>query len=442
MKIGIKSYERERSIPIVVVLLLALLLLVPALAHSRERPVFDTITVDSAITPPVAQYILSSIGEAEKSGAEGLIILLDTPGGLDTSMREIVKGILSAPLPVFVYVAPSGARAASAGVIIATAAHIAAMAPGTNIGAAHPVSIGIGGGMDKTMAEKVENDAAAYARGLAEQRGRNAAWVEDAVRKSVSITAEEALKKHVIDFVAEDVRNLLDQANGKTLQLAAPKTEIVLNTKDAVINKKEMSLRQSILTAISNPNIAYILMLLGLAGLYFEFTSPGAILPGIIGGISLLLSFFAFQTLPVNYAGILLILFGVLLFVAELMIISHGLLTTGGIISLILGSLMLFDSPDPAMRVSYQVLVPAVATISLFFVAVISLVIKAHRHKQYIGDKALVGEEGEAVTDIRGEGKVFVDGEYWQATSEETIEKGSKIIVIAVEGIKLKIARK
>jgi membrane-bound serine protease (ClpP class) len=418
----------------------AALLLCPVFSYGAEKaPVFDVITVNATITPPIAQYIVQNIETATKAGAQGIIILLDTPGGLDLAMRDIAKGILNASIPVIVFVYPPGARSASAGVIITVAAHIAAMAPGTNIGAAHPVSIGIGGAMDKTMVKKVENDAAAYVRGIARQKGRNEDWVERAVRRSESITAEDALKNKVIDLVATDVRDLLEKIDNWTVSLASGKVKVVLKTKGAIINEKKMSLRQGILTAISDPNIAYILMLVGLAGLYFEFTTPGALLPGIIGGIALLLSFFSLQTLPVNYSGMLLIIFGVLLFIAEIKVMSHGLLTVGGIISLVMGSLMLFDSTDPALRVSWQVLLPAVATISLFFVGVIALVVKAQRQKQYTGEASLVGEEGEAVTDIEADGRVFVEGEYWYACSDQKVSKGRKIRVVTVAGLKLKV---
>ena len=431
---------REIRRNIIAVMFIAVLFVWPGVSFPGDkRPVFDVITISSAITPPVAQYILENIDASAKGGANGIIILLDTPGGLDLAMRDIAKGILNASIPVIVYVYPSGARAASAGVIITVAAHVAAMAPGTNIGAAHPVAIGIGGGMDKTMAKKVENDAAAYVRGIARQKGRNADWVERAVRKSESITAEDALRNKVIDFVATDVRNLLEQADNKTVLLSPGKVRITLKTKDALVNEKKMSLRQKILSAISDPNIAYLLMLVGLAGLYFEFTNPGALLPGIIGGISLLLAFFAMQTLPVNYAGVLLILFGSLLFIAEIKVVSHGLLTVGGITSLVLGSLMLFNSPDPALRVSFKVLVPAVATISLFFVAVIAIVVRAQMQKRYTGKEGLPGEKGDAITDIHEDGRVFVQGEYWQAFSDQKVGKGKKIRVVKVEGLRLKI---
>ena len=399
-------------------------------------PVFDVITVSSAITPPVAEYILQNINESSKGEAEGLIILLDTPGGLDLAMRDIVKGLLNAPIPVMVFVFPSGARAASAGAIITVAAHVAAMAPGTNIGAAHPVGLGIGK-MDKTMAKKVENDAVAYARGIAKKRGRNEGWVERAIRKSESITAEEAMRLKVIDFVAADLNQLLQQADNK--EIALPSEKRLLKTEGAIIVHKKMGMRHRILSALSDPNIAYILLLMGLAGLYFEFAHPGAILPGVVGGISLILAFFALQTLSVSYAGVLLILFSIILFIAEIKVISHGLLTVGGIISLVMGSLMLFESPDPGLRVSLRVMIPTLAIISGFFAGVIALVLKAQMRKRHTGKEGMVGGEGRTVTDVYKEGKVFIHGEYWNAFSDKLVEKGKMVRVVEVESLRLKV---
>ena len=413
-----------------------LILLSGGVWGQEKKPVFNVIKVEGVITSPTAKYIANSIEEAQKADAEGIIILLDTPGGMDTAMRDIAKSILNAPLPVIVFVYPSGARAASAGVIIASAAHIAAMAPGTNIGAAHPVAIGIGGGgMDKTMSKKVENDAAAYARSIAKTRGRSEEWVEKAVRKSESITAEEALKLNVIDFVAPDVDKLLAAIDKKEVTLAGGKKKI--STKNALINTKEMGTRQGILAAISDPNISYILLLIGLAGLYFELSTPGAILPGVIGGISLLLAFFGLSTLSVNYTGILLIIFGVILFIAEIKVMSHGLLTVGGVISLVLGSLLLFDTAEPALRISLQVLIPAVLLVSGFFIAVIWMAIQAQMRKHFTGIEAMIGAEAETLTDIANEGKVFLKGQYWKATSEKPVKKGAKVKIIKVEGLNL-----
>ena len=404
---------------------------------AEKGPVFDVITISAAITPPVAEHIVQSISEAAKSGAAGLIVRLDTPGGLDLAMRDIAKEILNAPVPVIVYVAPSGARAASAGLIITISAHIAAMAPGTNIGAAHPVSIGIGGAMDKTMKEKVVNDAVAYVKGIAKKRARNEDWVEKAVRKSESIPAEQALRLKVIDFVAENIAQLLSQADGREISLVGGKK--ILRTKGAVLNEKRMGTRQKVLSALSDPNIAYLLLLIGLAGIYFEFSNPGAILPGVIGGISLIMAFFALQTLPVNYAGVALILFAIILFIAEIKVVSHGILTVGGVVSLVIGSLMLFQTPEPSLRVSWSVLIPAVVLTSLFFIAVIGIALKSQLRRPQGGKEGMAGEEGRAVTDVFKEGKVLVCGEYWSAFSDTPILTGSQVRVVRVEHLKVKV---
>ncbi|MBU1149949.1 MAG: nodulation protein NfeD [Proteobacteria bacterium] len=431
------SERMMRAAAVTTALLMCFLVSAGTPSAAEKGEVFDVITVSAAITPPIAEYIVQSIGEAAKSGAAGLIIRLDTPGGLDLAMRDIAKGILNAPLPVIVYVSPSGARAASAGVIITVSAHIAAMAPGTNIGAAHPVSLGIGGGVDKTMSQKIENDAVAYVKGIAKKRGRSEAWVEKAVRKSESITAEEALRLHVIDFVAADLNTLLAQADGREVSLATGKK--VLRTKGAVLNEKRMGTRQRILSVLSDPNIAYLLLLIGLAGLYFEFSNPGAILPGVIGGISLIMAFFAMQTLPVNYAGVALILFAIILFIAEIKVVSHGILTIGGIVSLVIGSLMLFQTPEPSLRVSWGVLIPAVTVTSLFFIVVIGIALKAQLRRPQGGKEGMAGEEGRAVTDVSTEGKVLILGEYWSAYSNAPIVAGSQVRVVRVEHLKLKV---
>jgi membrane-bound serine protease (ClpP class) len=402
----------------------------------ETKPRFDVIVIDSAITPPVAEYIIASVAASEKAGSEGLIIQMDTPGGLDLAMRDIIKSLLNAPLPVIVYVAPKGARAASAGAFITIAAHIAAMAPGTNIGAAHPVAIGAGK-MDETMLEKVESDAVAYARSIAKERGRNVEWMEQAVRKSASIPAEEALSLRVIDVIAGDLGELLEKIDGREISLPSGKKK--LRARGAELNMKSMGMRERILITISNPNIAYLLFIIGLAGLYFEFAHPGVVLPGIVGGISLILAFFAFQTLPVNYAGILLILFAVILFIAEIKVMSHGVLTIGGVVSFTLGSIMLFESPDPALRVSWDVLIPAVAITSLFFAGVITLAVKAQLRKPVTGQQGMIGEYAEAVTDVGEDGKVFLKGEYWKAVSPTPIKKGSRVKVVGIRGLTLEV---
>ncbi|MDD5232473.1 MAG: nodulation protein NfeD [Syntrophales bacterium] len=401
-----------------------------------DGPVFEVITVDTTITPPIASYIDRSIQDAVKNSAAGLVILLDTPGGLDLAMRGIIKSILNSPLPVIVYVHPAGARAASAGALITISAHVAAMAPGTNIGAAHPVAVGFGK-MDETMTRKVENDAVAYGRGIARKKNRSEDWIERAIRKSESTPAEEALKQKAIDYVASDLNDLLRQMDGKKVSL--PSGEVSLNTKSARVNHKKMGIRDSVLKTISDPNIAYLLFLVGLAGLYFEFSNPGAVIPGVVGGISLILAFFALQTLSVNYAGVLLILFAVILFIAEIKVVSHGILTIGGITALVLGSLMLYDAPDPALRVSLGVMIPAVIVMSVFFISVITLALKAQMRRPKTGREGMLGQKGTAVTDVAEDGKVLIQGEYWNAFSRRAVAKGSEIRVVAVDGLRLEI---
>jgi len=287
------------------------------------------------------------------------------------------------------------------------------------------------------MNQKVENDAVAYVKGIAKKRGRSEEWVEKAVRKSESITAEEALRLKVIDFVATDLNRLMEQMDGREVSLATGKKN--LKTKGAVINEKIMGARQKILSALSDPNIAYILLLIGLAGLYFEFSNPGSILPGVIGGIALIMAFFAMQTLPVNYAGIALILFAIILFIAEIKVISHGILTVGGIVSLVIGSLMLFQTPDASIGISWSVLIPAVTVTSLFFITVIAIAVKAQLRKPQGGKEGMVGEEGRAMTDIFTEGQVLIHGEYWSAFSDTAIAKGARIRVIQIENLIVKV---
>ncbi|MBE0427100.1 MAG: nodulation protein NfeD, partial [Nitrospirae bacterium] len=404
-----------------------------ALAQEPGKEVM-VITVSSVINPVTAEYIGKNIKKANERNVEALIIELDTPGGLDTSMRSIVKDIIGSEVPVIVFVSPSGSRAASAGVFITLAAHIAAMAPGTNIGAAHPV--GIGEKMDKTMIEKATHDAAAYIKSIAEKRGKNAKWAEDAVRKSISATEKEALKENVIDIVTEDLKSLLSEIDGKKADTVIG--EKVLNTKNAAVIREEMGLRHRILNLISDPNVAYILMLLGFYGLFFELTNPGSLFPGITGGICLILAFYAFQTLPVNYAGLLLIILAIILFILEVKIVSHGVLTIGGVISMIIGSLMLFESPAPFMKLSLSIILPAVIITTLFFTLTFGLAFKAYKRKPVTGAEGLIGDSGTAVTDISKDGgMVALHGERWSAFSDELISKGEKIIVESVSGLKV-----
>ncbi|MDP2807980.1 MAG: nodulation protein NfeD, partial [bacterium] len=322
--------------------------------------------VESAISPASARFMVQAIERAQAEKAECLIIELDTPGGLDQSMRQVIKSIMASKVPVVVYVAPQGSRAASAGAFITMAAHIAAMAPGASIGAAHPVSIGTSGQMDSAMSGKVTNDAAAYIRSIAGKRGRNIAWADSAVRHSVSLSETEALKRGVIDLIAPNTSALLDSLDGR--QIVIEQDTLALSARSARVVTMEMNWRDKLLTVISDPNIAYIFFMLGLLGLYFEFSNPGAVLPGVVGAISLILAFFAFQTLSVNYAGILLILLAIILFILEGTVASYGILSIGGIIAMFIGSVMLFNAPDPAMRASLQVIIPIVLVTAAFFV--------------------------------------------------------------------------
>jgi len=395
----------------------------------------DVIEIDDPITPVVAEYIVRSINEAEADQARCLIIQLDTPGGLDLAMRDIIKRIMASEVPVVVFVGPSGARAASAGALITLAAHVAAMAPGTNIGAAHPVNLG--GKMDATMAAKVANDAAAYIESIAEKRGRNKQWAINAVRESVSISETEALKENVVDLLADDLQDLLVKIDGREVDM--PSGIKTLETEGAAVNRKKMGFRDIILKALANPNIAYILFMAGLAGLYFEFSNPGAIFPGVIGGISIILAMYSMQSLSANYAGVLMILLAVVLFILELKITSFGLLALGGTVALTLGSLMLFDSSASYMRVSLSIIVPTVVVVSSVFVLAIYLVVKAQRSRPTTGNEGLLNLIGEACTEIGSQGTVFVHGEYWNARSDSPIPKGASIRVERVDGLLLTV---
>jgi membrane-bound serine protease (ClpP class) len=390
--------------------------------------------LEGPINPGTATFLTRGIEEAEKRDAALVVIRLDTPGGLASSMRTMVKAILNSPVPVVVYVSPRGAGAASAGVLVTVSAHVAAMAPGTNIGAAHPVGAG-GKEIDKTMSEKVVNDMASYGRGIAQEKGRNGEWVERAVRESVSITAEEALEKKVIDLVAADLEDLLKQLDGREINLLRGK--IVLKTAGLVQREYQQGFRDTILKTISDPNIAYILMMIGLAGLYFELSHPGAVFPGVLGGISLILAFYAFQTLPVNYAGLLLIALAILFFIAEIKVASYGILSAGGIISLTLGSIMLFED----VGVSLRLMMPTILLIGGFFVVVSTLAFRAYRSKPKLGMEGLEGSVGVVKEPIDPEGFVFVHGELWRARSTEKIAPGERVEVEGSEGLVLKVRR-
>ena len=408
-------------------------LLLGAGAFAAEPGDIYIIRIADAISPGTAEYIKSGIKTAEENEAACIIIEMDTPGGLAESMRLIVQNILASRVPVVVYVSPGGARAASAGVMITMAADVAAMAPGTNIGAAHPVGAG-GKEIDGTMSEKIINDMVAQAKSVAEKRGRNADWVEDAIRESVSVTETEALKENIIDLIAKDTEDLIRQLNGRQIK---DRGTLKLDQANKIV--LEETLRSKILRTISNPNIAYILMMIGLAGLYFELSHPGAIFPGVIGGIALILAFFAMQTLPINYAGILLIVLAIIFFIMEMKITSYGLLSVAGIVSLLLGSLMLFEGDTPDMRLSWQVLLPTIVVISGFFAAVASLVFRAQISKPTTGAGGLVGEIGIVKKALKPEGKVFVHGELWHARAKEPLDENVKVRVVKVENLVLEV---
>ena len=417
---------------IFVIIFLPLVFLSSGFVAAQQGDIY-IVTVADAISPGTADFIKSGIKTAEDNGAACIIIELDTPGGLAESMRLIVQNILASRVPVVVFVSPGGARAASAGVMITMAADVAAMAPGTNIGAAHPVGAG-GKDIDGKMSEKVINDMVAQAKSVAERRGRNAGWVEDAIRESVSVTETEALKENIIDLIARDTDDLIRQLNGWEIKDRGP-----LKLDGAAKIILEETLRTKILRTISNPNIAYILMMIGLAGLYFELSHPGAIFPGVIGGICLILAFFALQTLPVNYAGILLIVLAIIFFIMEMKITSYGLLSIAGIVSLMLGSLMLFEGDTPDMKLSLQVLLPTIVVISGFFVAVAGLVFRAQRSRPTTGTRGLVGEIGIVKKALTPEGKVFVHGELWNARAQGPVEEDTKVRVVKVVNLLLEV---
>ena len=421
---------------------LALLLIwaapAPASAPASAPPPVALIEMDGAITPVTVRLINAAIERAQAERAQALILQLNTPGGLERSMRSIVQAILNSDIPVIVYVAPTGARAASAGVFITMAGHVAAMAPATNIGAAHPVAVG--GGMDKEMSKKVVNDAAAFARTIATERGRNVEWAEKAVRASVAATEREAVKLRVVDLVADDVPDLLAKVNGRTVKTRLGM--VTLKTKDAPVKRIEIRFRDRFLALITDPNVAYILMMVGMLGIFFELSNPGSILPGVIGGISLILAFFAFQSLPINWAGLLLIIFGVGLLLVEIKVVSHGILTIGGVVAMLLGSIMLYDAPETGIRVSWVVMIPTVGTVATLVVFAVSAGLRALYRRPATGAAGMVGQLGIVKTPLTPEGQVLVDGELWRAVAQDGPAAAGETVQIAeMDGLTLKVIR-
>ena len=430
------------------------------------RPVVARIVVDGPITPVSADYIQKQIERAQIEGLDLIVLQLDTPGGLVSSTRQIVKAFFASKVPIAVHVGPPGARAASAGVFITMAAHVAAMAPGTNIGAAHPVNVGGGNPLspgkedqkeegekdqnaedekpappaenDKdVMGQKVLNDTVAFIRSIAEKQGRNADWAERAVRESVSVTESEALELNVIDIIAEDLDELLEAMDGMTVKVSGE--EVVLAVKGATVLDRPMGWRHRVLGSLSDPNIAYILMMLGIYGLFFELANPGVILPGVLGGIFLVLAFFSFQVIPINYAGFLLIFLAVILFILEVTVVSYGMLSVGGVVALFLGSIMLFDTAEPYYKLSLSLVVGVTVFTALFFILGLGLVIRDKRKKPATGAEGLIGETGVVTVSLTPQGTVKVHGEIWRAQAQGQVEAGSKVKVKAIEGLMLTV---
>ena len=411
-------------------------------AHATT-PMIDVLHVKGTINPVLVDYIERGINHAEETGAEACIIQMDTPGGLDTSMRDIVKDIVNAQVPVVVYVSPSGARAASAGVFITIAAHVAVMAPNTAIGAAHPVAIGAEGEaqMSEAMEEKIVNDAAAYIRSIAEAHGRNMEWAEKAVRESVSATEQEALELNVIDMVAPDLNALISQLDGWQVTMLDGSV-VSLQTQRVIINHFEMSVTEDFLYAIADPNIAYILLSLAMLGIMVEIFNPGLIFPGVVGGISFLLAFYSLGVLPVNYAGVLLIILAFGLFIGEVLTTSFGLFTVGGVTALVIGSLILFKG-GPLFKVDIALIIIIAICIAVFFAFILQRVIRAHRSQATTGREDLVGKTGVVKVALAPEGTVFFKGERWKAVSEKSrIKPGEEVIITRVDGLTLHVIKK
>lgn len=410
------------------------------------------LELQDTIQPASASFITSSIQEADRIGAELLIIRLNTPGGLASSMDDITAAMLNCRTPIVVYVAPYGARAASAGMMITISADVAVMAPGTNIGAAAAVALPLPtspatpqdtekGQKDDVMAKKIEHDSVAHWRSVAAKRQRNEEMVERAIREAHSFTEEEALEGGLIEFICNDQEELLEKLDNYTVRKFSGE-EILLKTRGLTLVTREMTMRQKLLGALSNPNLVIIFFGLGLVGLYFEFSNPGLILPGVLGGIFLILAFFGLQILPINYAGLALIILALIFFIAEVKVTSFGLLTVAGIISMILGSLMLFETPIPEMKVSLSVIIPVTLAVALVSVFLLRLVVKAQRRKATTGSQGLIGEEGKSLSNISPEGKIFVHGEIWDAVSKDVIQKGERVEVINLKGFVMEVKKK
>jgi len=434
----------RRIIPVLTILIGLLLATSIVVRAQAASPRIDVLTVKGTINPVLVDYIGRGIDGAEANGASMVIVQMDTPGGLDLAMRDIIKEMVNAKVPVVVYVAPSGARAASAGVFITMAGHVAAMAPNTAIGAAHAVAMGEGGEaqMSEAMEEKVLNDATAYIRSIAEAHGRNMEWAEQAVRESVSATEKEALELNVIDIVAPDLNSLVAQLDGRQVDLLDGSV-VTLNTQNATINYVDMTLREDFLYTIADPNIAFILLSLAMLGITVEIFNPGLIFPGVVGGISLLLAFFSLGMLPVYWAGILLIVLAFGLFIGEVLTATFGVFTVGGVVSLVIGSLILFKGASPVFQVDPWLIAIVTIIIAALFAFVVSRVIKAHRKQATTGREELVGKTAVVKVALDPEGTVFFKGERWEAVSDKgRVEPGEEVIITKVEGLRLQVTKK
>lgn len=419
---------------------IVLLLLLPLSTTIAQQTVCRA-KIDGVINPASAEFLQNAIEEADSRKASCLVIEIDTPGGLMKSMNVIVKAILTSQVPVVVYVSPSGSHCASAGVFIMMAAHVAVMAPGTNIGAAHPVNIGESSpdSAGHVMMEKVTNDAVSYIRSLAEKNGRNADWAEEAVRQSVSITENQALAKGVISLVVVNFDSLLARLNGTTVETIAGRKTI--RTDGAMVVTIQRGWRFDLLDILTDPNVAYILMMLGIYGLFFELYNPGSVLPGVIGGICIILAFYSFHTLPINYAGLALIIFGVILFLLEIKVTSYGVLSIGGTVALLLGSMMLVDRSDEWLRLSWGVIVPVVVTTGLFFLFIVGIGAKAQTRKVSTGTEGMIGCSGVVLTVVAGglEGQARIHGEIWRVASESPLTSGMAVTVAGVSALRLHV---
>ena len=411
------------------------------IAYSEEFYVDLVEFNDLVINPVTSKFLIKAIDQADSDGSQCLIVMLDTPGGLQKSMETIYKAMLNSAVPIVVFVAPDGAQATSAGVFVALSSHILAMAPGTKIGSAHPVALGAEK-MDEDVKNKIVEHTVGEVKKIAELKGRNVEWAEKSVRDSISSTWKEAYDKKVIDLIADNINDLLAKIDGKEVITETGKR--ILHTKNAKIRNIKMSLRERLLDKISDPNVAYMLLIIGFYGIFFELSNPGAVFPGILGGISIILAFFALQTLPVNYAGILLILLALILFILEVKVTSYGALSIGGITAMILGSLMLIDSSEPyayIFKISFQLILPAVIVTAVFFIFGMVLVARTQKKKITTGREGLIGSIGVCSTEINPEGKVFLHGELWNSISDEHIMPKEKVKVIDIDGFTLKVEK-